>query len=354
MLGKRFGRKTAHNYDSHTSARSDYDGGYVKTDKLCDAKILITGGTGTFGRAFLDRCLEEGAAEVRILSRDEKKQYDMAQIYKSHKNVKFYLGDIRDKRTVDNAMYGADYVFHAAAMKQVPSCEAFPMEAVATNINGSNNVFSSAVQKHVKKVVCLSTDKAVYPTSAMGMTKAYMEKLAMQKAAENTRTEFVITRFGNLVASRGSAVPLFIEQVENGLPITITNPAMTRFMMTVGEATDLVEQAFNIGRNGDLLVKQAPSCSTGDLAKAVCKYLNLPEGYPTEIIGSRPGEKMHESLLTEEEAEFATVVGNFIVVEKRYEDVEALGVPYTSDTAQRMSEDEVLALIENVFRGGAN
>ena len=319
---------------------------------LQNAKILITGGTGTFGNAFLDRCLEQGAAEVRILSRDEKKQYDMSQVYKKHSNVKFYLGDIRDKRTVDNAMYGVDYVFHAAAMKQVPSCEAFPMEAVATNINGSYNVLSAAVQKHVKKVVCLSTDKAVYPTSAMGMTKAYMEKLALQKANEGSHTEFVITRFGNLVASRGSAVPLFIEQVENGLPITITNPAMTRFMMTVSEATDLVERAFYIGRNGDLLVKQASSCTTGDLAKVVCRYLNLPEDYPTEIIGSRPGEKMHESLLTEEEAEFAAVKGDFIVVSKRNGYAKPLDVPYSSDTAPRMTEDEVLALIESVFKGG--
>lgn len=348
MLGNMFGRKPALHRESATNIRSEQ----TPRNSLQNAKILITGGTGTFGNAFLDRCLEQGAAEVRILSRDEKKQYDMSQIYKKHSNVKFYLGDIRDKRTVDNAMYGVDYVFHAAAMKQVPSCEMFPMEAVATNINGSYNVLSAAVQKHVKKVVCLSTDKAVYPTSAMGMTKAYMEKLALQKANEGSHTEFVITRFGNLVASRGSAVPLFIEQVENGLPITITNPAMTRFMMTVREATDLVERAFYIGRNGDLLVKQASSCTTGDLAKAVCRYLNLPEDYPTEIIGSRPGEKMHESLLTEEEAEFATVKGDFIVVSKRYKDVESIGVPYSSDTASRMTEDEVLALIESVFKGG--
>lgn len=344
MLGNRFDKKYS------LKGRPPRE----KTNELRGAKILITGGTGTFGRAFLDRCLEEDAEEVRILSRDEKKQYDMAQLYKKHGNVKFYLGDIRDKRTVDNAMYGVDYVFHAAAMKQVPSCETFPMEAVATNINGSYNVMSSAVQKHVKKVVCLSTDKAVYPTSAMGMTKAYMEKLALQKAAENSRTEFVITRFGNLVASRGSAVPLFMEQVENGLPITITDPNMTRFMMTVSEAANLVETAFRIGNNGELLVKQAPSCSTGDLAKAVCRYFDLSEDYPTEIIGARPGEKMHEALLTEEEAENATIKGDFIVVSKSNTSYVPLIVPYTSDTARRMDEDEVLALIEHVFEGGVN
>ena len=191
---------------------------------IANSVILITGGTGTFGNAFLDKCLEQGAAEVRIFSRDEKKQYDMAQRYRQYDNIKFYLGDVRDKHSIDVAMYGVDYVFHAAAMKQVPSCEAFPMEAVRTNIEGSNNVITSAVQKKVKKIVCLSTDKAVYPTSAMGMTKAYMEKLALQRAADQNRTEICVTRFGNLVASRGSAVPLFIEQVQNGLPITITDP----------------------------------------------------------------------------------------------------------------------------------
>lgn len=174
---------------------------------LQDATVLITGGTGTFGNAFLDECLEAGAEEVRIFSRDEKKQYDMSQRYRAHRNVRFFLGDIRDKRTIDAAMYGVDFVFHAAAMKQVPSCESFPMEAVKTNIIGSENLLLSAIQKHVQKVVCLSTDKAVYPTSAMGMTKAYMEKLAIQKAEQQSGTEICVTRFGNLVASRGSAVP---------------------------------------------------------------------------------------------------------------------------------------------------
>lgn len=323
------------------------------TTTLAGSKILITGGTGTFGSAFLDKALAAGAEEVRIFSRDEKKQYDMAQRYRKHDNVRFFLGDIRDRRSIDSAMQGADYVFHAAAMKQVPSCEQFPLEAIKTNINGSDNVLSLAIQKRVKKVVCLSTDKAVYPTSAMGMTKAYMEKLAMQKAADQNRTEICVTRFGNLVASRGSAVPLFIEQVQNGMPITITDPEMTRFMMTVREATDLVEQAFMIGENGDLLVKRSKACTTGDLAKAVCRYLNLPADYQTEIIGIRPGEKMHEALLTEEEAYLARMKGDYMVVSHKREHYGILEAEYRSDLAERMSAEDVLRLIESVFEEGA-
>lgn len=323
------------------------------TTTLAGSKILITGGTGTFGSAFLDKALTAGAEEVRIFSRDEKKQYDMAQRYRKHDNVRFFLGDIRDRRSIDSAMQGVDYVFHAAAMKQVPSCEQFPLEAIKTNINGSDNVLSLAIQKRVKKVVCLSTDKAVYPTSAMGMTKAYMEKLAMQKAADQNRTEICVTRFGNLVASRGSAVPLFIEQVQNGMPITITDPEMTRFMMTVREATDLVEQAFMIGENGDLLVKRSKACTTGDLAKAVCRYLNLPADYQTEIIGIRPGEKMHEALLTEEEAYLARMKGDYMVVSHKRGHYGILEAEYRSDLAERMSADDVLRLIESVFEEGA-
>ncbi len=316
------------------------------------ARILITGGTGTFGSAFLNKCLSQGTDEVRIFSRDEKKQYDMAQLYRKYDNVRFYLGDIRNKSSIDSAMYGVDYVFHAAAMKQVPSCECFPMEAVKTNIMGSQNVLASAVQHHVKKVVCLSTDKAVYPTSAMGLTKAYMEKLAIQKASEQKRTEICITRFGNLIASRGSAVPLFIEQVRNGLPISITDPNMTRFMMTVEDAVELVSKAFSIGKNGDLLVKKAVACTTGDIAKAVCRYLNLSSDYPVEVIGTRPGEKMHEALLTEEEAENALEKGDYIVVPQRQMSIKKLDIPYRSDMSDRMSVDDILHLIETVFEKG--
>lgn len=323
------------------------------SDTIQGATVLITGGTGTFGNAFLDKCIADGANEVRIFSRDEKKQYDMAQRYRAH-NVRFFLGDIRDKRTIDAAMTGVDYVFHAAAMKQVPSCEMFPIEAVKTNITGSDNLLASAIGKRVKKVVCLSTDKAVYPTSAMGMTKAYMEKLAIQKANEQDRTKICVTRFGNLVASRGSAVPLFIEQVQNGMPITITDPNMTRFLMTVHEAVDLVAKAFSLGENGELLVKKSSACTTGDLAKAVCKFLNLPADYPTEIIGIRPGEKMHEALLTEEEAEMAVVKGDYIVVSRKRDTVGRLDAQYKSDLAPRMTEEQVLNLIRSVFEGGAH
>lgn len=323
------------------------------SDTLNGATVLITGGTGTFGNAFLDKCLADGAKEIRIFSRDEKKQYDMAQRYRAH-NVRFFLGDIRDKRTIDAAMTGVDYVFHAAAMKQVPSCEMFPMEAVKTNITGSDNLLASAIGKRVKKVVCLSTDKAVYPTSAMGMTKAYMEKLAIQKAFEQDRTKICVTRFGNLVASRGSAVPLFIEQVQNGMPITITDPNMTRFLMTVNEAVDLVAKAFSLGETGELLVKKSSACTTGDLAKAVCKFMNLPADYPTEIIGIRPGEKMHEALLTEEEAEIAVVKGDYIVVSRERDVVSRIDNQYKSDLASRMTEEQVLNLIRSVFERGVH
>ena len=317
---------------------------------LAGSTILITGGTGTFGKAFLDHCIKEAVGEVRIFSRDEKKQYDMSQLYRNHPEVKFFLGDVRDKRSIDPAMSGVDFVFHAAAMKQVPSCEQFPMEAVKTNITGSENVLLSAIQNRAKKVVCLSTDKAVYPTSAMGMTKAYMEKIALQKASQQSRTDICITRFGNLVASRGSAVPLFVEQVQNGLPITITDTGMTRFMMTVDEAVKLVERAFIIGRSGELLVKKARSCTTGDLALAVCEYLNLPTDYQIEIIGIRPGEKMHEALLTEEEANLAVERDGYYVVSRKNCPVSRIRDDYKSERAERMDRGQVLRLIESIFR----
>lgn len=318
---------------------------------IANSTILITGGTGTFGNAFLDVCLNAGAEEIRIFSRDEKKQYDMAQRYKEHENVRFILGDIRDKKTVDSAMFGVDYVFHAAAMKQVPSCEQFPMEAVKTNITGSENVIASAISKRVKKVVCLSTDKAVYPTSAMGLTKAYMEKIALQKAAEQHRTEICITRFGNLIASRGSAVPLFIEQVKNGLPITITDPDMTRFMMTVDEAVDLVDRAFFDGKSGEIFVKKSAACTTLDMANAVRKYLNLSDDYPYRYIGIRPGEKMHEALLTDEEAENAIERDGYLIVSRDRTSLHRISDEYKSDRAKRLSEHGVLHLIESVLGG---
>lgn len=323
------------------------------SDTLLGAKVLITGGTGTFGSAFLEKCLKEGAKEVRIFSRDEKKQYDMAQKYRGQ-NVRFFLGDVRDRSTIDPAMRRVDFVFHAAAMKQVPSCESFAMEAVKTNILGSQNVIDSAIAHGVDKVVCLSTDKAVYPTSAMGMTKAYMEKLAMQKSQEMVGTRFCVTRFGNLVASRGSAVPLFIDQVKNGMPITITDPSMTRFLMTVADAVDLVGEAFAIGQNGEILVKKAAACTTGDLAKAVCKFMDLPEDYPVNIIGIRPGEKMHEALLTDEEMAYAQERGDYVIASRSFPGTGWISNTHKSECAPRMNENQVLDLIRSVYEGGTS
>lgn len=316
---------------------------------LKGSTVLITGGTGTFGSAFLKKAINERAKEIRIFSRDEKKQYDMAQQYKAYSNVKFFLGDVREKNTVDAAMVGVDYVFHAAAMKQVPSCEQYPMEAVKTNILGSENVIVSAIQNQIKKIVCLSTDKAVYPTSAMGMSKAYMEKIAFQKAVEQTGTAICVTRFGNLVASRGSAVPLFVEQVQNGLPITITDPKMTRFLMTVDEAVELVVTAFEIGYTGELLAKKSKACTTGDLASAVRKYLNISDEYPTVYIGIRPGEKMNEALLTEEEASFTAEKDGYFVVSRSNRAKGKIEPIYKSEIAERMSEEDTLKLIRSVF-----
>lgn len=315
-------------------------------DMLNGSTVLITGGTGTFGSAFLSKCLASNAKEVRIFSRDEKKQYDMAQKYRYTNSVTFYLGDVRDRSTVDAAMKGVDYVFHAAAMKQVPSCENFPMEAVKTNIQGSLNVIEAAIANNVKKIVCLSTDKAVYPTSAMGMSKAYMERIAFSKAKERSGTKICVTRFGNLVASRGSAIPLFVEQAKRGLPITITDPAMTRFVMTVDDAVDLVKWAFENGNNGDLLIKRTAACSTGDMADAAIRILELSEDYPVEVIGKRPGEKMHEALLTDEEAECAEMLGGIIKVPLEKTRGAGIGIPYKSNLAEQLGVREVLRMVK--------
>lgn len=320
---------------------------------LKDSVVLITGGTGTFGHAFLDKCLDEGAKEIRIFSRDEKKQYDMACMYREHDNVRFFLGDIRDKATIDPVMGGVDFVFHAAAMKQVPSCEAFPMEAVKTNITGSQNALTSAIEHRVRKVVCLSTDKAVYPTSAMGMTKAYMEKLALQAAARKTGTDVCITRFGNLIASRGSAVPLFIEQIQADMPVTITDPNMTRFIMTPKEASELVSMAFMFGMNGQIFVKKSDASTTGALAEAVMKFMDIPKDYPVEVIGMRAGEKMHESLLTEEEAAYAYELNDYLVVDRHIGGEGKIDIPYRSDLSRQMSSDEIVALIQELYREDA-
>lgn len=260
--------------------------------------LLITGGTGSFGNAVLKKFLNTGIKEIRIFSRDEKKQHDMRVQLNSDK-VKFYIGDVRDIRSVEVAMSGVDFVFHAAALKQVPSCEFFPIEAVKTNILGTENVLESAIRNNVKKVICLSTDKAVYPINSMGMTKGVMEKVAIAKSRISSETVISITRYGNVLASRGSVVPHFIDQIESCFDITVTDPNMTRFIMTLEEAVDLVLFAFNNGDNGDTFIQKAPAASVGSLARVILDIFN--SDLKIKIIGTRHGEKLYESLLTREE-----------------------------------------------------
>ena len=265
-----------------------------------DKVLLITGGTGSFGNAVLKRFIDTDIKEIRIFSRDEKKQEDMRIAYKNDK-IKFYIGNVRDYRSIEDAMDGVDYVFHAAALKQVPSCEFFPIEAVETNILGANNVIEAAINHKVKKVIVLSTDKAAYPINAMGMSKALMEKVAIAKGInlEDGRTVICRTRYGNVMASRGSVIPLFCQQIEEGKPITVTNPEMTRFMMTLEDAVDLVIYAFEHGEQGDLFVQKAPAATIEVLADAIkeLKHSNVK----TNIIGTRHGEKLYEVLVTKEE-----------------------------------------------------
>lgn len=263
--------------------------------------LLITGGTGSFGNAVLNRFLATDIEEIRIFSRDEKKQDDLRRKYKS-KKIKFYIGDVRDFNSISNACRGVDFIFHAAALKQVPSCEFYPMEAVKTNVVGTENVLEAAIHARVKKVVCLSTDKAVYPINAMGISKALMEKVMIAKSRELNDENIVIsgTRYGNVMASRGSVIPLFVDQIRDKKPITITDPQMTRFMMTLEDAVDLVLYAFENAKNGDIFVQKAPAATVEILAKALCELLNVPE-HPIRIMGTRHGEKLFETLLSREE-----------------------------------------------------
>ena len=263
-----------------------------------DKTLLITGGTGSFGNSVLDRFLKSDLSEIRIFSRDEKKQDDMRKKYNSPK-LKFFIGDVRDINSVNNAMIAVDYVFHAAALKQVPSCEFYPLEAVKTNIIGTENVLNSAIQNKVSKVICLSTDKAVYPVNAMGMSKGLMEKVLIAKS-RTSKTIICGTRYGNVVASRGSVVPLFINQIRDNHPISITDPSMTRFLMSLDEAVDLVIHAFEHGKNGDMFVQKSSASSIQNLAEAV-KIILKKEDHPVKIIGTRHGEKLYETLLTREE-----------------------------------------------------
>ena len=275
-----------------------------------DKILLITGGTGSFGNAVLNRFLDTDIKEIRIFSRDEKKQEDMRIRYKNDK-IKFYIGDVRDYRSVDDAMDGVDYIFHAAALKQVPSCEFYPIQAVKTNVLGTENVLEAAINHNVKKVIVLSTDKAAYPINAMGMSKALMEKVAVAKGRDLKDNQTIIcrTRYGNVMASRGSVIPLFCEQIAEGKPLTITNPEMTRFMMTLEDAVDLVIYAFEHGEQGDLFVQKAPAATIDTLAKAV-KELKHSK-VPINCIGTRHGEKLYEVLVTKEEMVNAIDMGNY-------------------------------------------
>jgi UDP-N-acetylglucosamine 4,6-dehydratase/5-epimerase len=275
-----------------------------------DKTLLISGGTGSFGNAVMERFLNTNINEIRIFSRDEKKQDDMRKKYKNSK-LKFYLGDVRDLASVKNAMHGVDYVFHAAALKQVPSCEFFPLEAVKTNILGTDNVLTAAIDYEIKKVICLSTDKAAYPINAMGISKAMMEKvfIAKAKTIPSDRTLICGTRYGNVMASRGSVIPLFIEQIKKGLPLTITDPKMTRFLMSLKEAVDLVIFAFQHAKAGDIMVQKAPACTIGNLALAVKELFNAEN--EINVIGTRHGEKLYETLLTKEEYLVAEDLGGF-------------------------------------------
>jgi UDP-glucose 4-epimerase len=276
-------------------------------------RLLITGGTGSFGNAVLRRFLQAGVEEIRIFSRDEKKQDDMRKRYASDK-LRFYVGDVRDSRAVADAMRGVDYVFHAAALKQVPSCEFHPLEAVKTNVIGTDNVLEAAIANAIKRVICLSTDKAVYPINAMGISKAMMEKVMVAKSrSSGAQTVICGTRYGNVMASRGSVIPLFARQLHEGKPITITDPLMTRFMMSLDDAVDLVLYAFEHGQNGDIFVQKAPAATIETLARAICETMGKPD-HRIDTIGTRHGEKLYETLLSREERAAAKDLGNYFRV----------------------------------------
>ncbi len=281
----------------------------MNNHKFTDEVLLITGGTGSFGNAVLRRFLDSDVKEIRILSRDEKKQDDMRKKYSSPK-IKFYIGDVRDYQSVLNVVRGVDYIFHAAALKQVPSCEFHPMEAVKTNVLGTENVLEASINCGVKRVVCLSTDKAVYPINAMGISKAMMEKVIVAKSRSSSETVICATRYGNVMASRGSVIPLFINQILGGSPISITDPEMTRFMMTLDDAVDLVLYAFEHGNSGEIFVQKAPAVTIKVLAKALTDLLGKPM-HPVQVIGTRHGEKLFEVLLSREEMAAAEDLGDY-------------------------------------------
>jgi UDP-N-acetylglucosamine 4,6-dehydratase len=320
--------------------------------------LLITGGTGSFGNAILNRVLDSGVKEIRVFSRDEKKQDDLRKKYVNPK-LKFYVGDVRDYESVNNAIRGVDYVFHAAALKQVPSCEFHPLEATKTNVLGAENVLESSIQNRVKKVICLSTDKAVYPINAMGISKALMEKLAVAKSRNALDTVICVTRYGNVMASRGSVIPLFIEQISNNKAITVTNPDMTRFMMTLDEAVNLVLFAFKNGAPGDIFVQKSPAATVSVLARAVTELLERDD-HPIVTIGTRHGEKLYETLLSIEEMARAIDLNEYFRIPPDMRDlnyskyVEEGDVniekftEYSSNNADRLDVDAMKKLLLNL------
>ncbi len=290
----------------------------MKKSIFAGKTLMITGGTGSFGNAVLNRFLKTDIGEIRVFSRDEKKQDDMRHEFQAKmpevaEKIKFYIGDVRDLASVKNAMHGVDYIFHAAALKQVPSCEFFPMEAVKTNVIGTDNVLTAAIDEGVKTVICLSTDKAAYPVNAMGTSKAMMEKVIVAKSrtVDPNKTKICCTRYGNVMCSRGSVIPLWIDQIRQGKPITVTDPTMTRFIMSLDEAVDLVLFAFEHGTSGDILVQKAPACTIETQAKAVMELFDKENKSEIKVIGIRHGEKMYETLLTNEECANAIDMGNF-------------------------------------------
>lgn len=312
--------------------------------------LLITGGTGSFGNAVLNRFLDTDIKEIRIFSRDEKKQDDMRHFYNNDK-IKYYIGDVRDLASIKNAMYGVDYVFNAAALKQVPSCEFFPLEAVKTNVIGTDNVLTACIESGVKKVICLSTDKAAYPVNAMGTSKAMMEKVfvAKSRTVDPEKTLICGTRYGNVLCSRGSVVPLFIEQIKSGQPLTLTDPSMTRFIMSLEEAVELVVFAFNNAESGDIMVQKAPATTIGVLAKAVKELFEVDN--EIKVIGIRHGEKMYETLLTNEECANAIDMGNFFRVpaDKRdlnYDKYFTEGMPEKNTLTEFNSNNTELLTVE--------
>lgn len=320
-----------------------------------DKTLLITGGTGSFGNAILRRFLTTDINEIRVFSRDELKQDNMRTLYNNNK-LKFYIGDVRDTNSLDDAMNGVDYVFHAAALKQVPSCEFYPMQAVKTNVIGTENVLNSAIKSGVQKVIALSTDKAVYPINAMGISKAMMERVVVAKGRSETGTMVACTRYGNVMASRGSVIPLFINQIRNGRPITITDPEMTRFMMSLDQAVDLALFAFENGENGDIFVQKAPGATIKTLAKSVTKLLDKPD-HEVRIIGTRHGEKLYETLLTKEEMVKAIDLGEYYRIpadnrdlnyNKFFEEGEEVitqAGEYHSHNTHRLNEDDLMDLL---------